>query len=276
MDLFQEYNAAMTRRHLFKRGALGLGTAALATLMPDRLLAVPEKRRASGGLPGLPHFAAKAKRAIYLFMNGGPAQMDLFDYKPRMDSYFDRDLPNSIRRGQRLTTMSSGQPRFPIAPSNPPWQGRNPCQRAPALDRAHGGRSVRHQDDAHRGDQSRPRGNVHLHGQPDPRTGQPGKLAQLRPGQRQPQPARLRRDDAELDARQRSGPLPKTVGLRFPSRATFGSVFALAGGSGAVSAQSARRGCANAPPHARRPGPAQSAPARRSRRSRHAHAHRAI
>src|SRR5438477_614578 len=117
MDLFQEYNAVMTRRHLFKRGALGLGTAALATLMPDRLLAIPEERQATGGLPGLPHFAPKAKRAIYLFMNGGPAQMDLFDYKPRMDSYFDRDLPNSIRRGQRLTTMSSGQPRFPIAPS---------------------------------------------------------------------------------------------------------------------------------------------------------------
>ena len=118
MDLFQEYNTVMTRRHLFKRGALGLGTAALATLMPERMLAVPEERQqATGGLPGLPHFAPKAKRAIYLFMNGGPAQMDLFDYKPRMEEYFDRDLPNSIRRGQRLTTMSSGQPRFPIAPS---------------------------------------------------------------------------------------------------------------------------------------------------------------
>jgi hypothetical protein len=116
MDLFQEYNTVMSRRHLFKRGALGLGTAALATLMPDRLLQADEPQ-ATGGLPGLPHFAPKAKRAIYLFMNGGPAQMDLFDYKPRMDGYFDRDLPNSVRRGQRLTTMSSGQPRFPIAPS---------------------------------------------------------------------------------------------------------------------------------------------------------------
>src|SRR5262249_45516317 len=118
MDLFQEYNTVMTRRHLFKRGALGLGTAALATLIPERMLAVPEERQqATGGLSGLPHFAPKAKRAIYLFMNGGPAQMDLFDYKPRMEEYFDRDLPNSIRRGQRLTTMSSGQPRFPIVPS---------------------------------------------------------------------------------------------------------------------------------------------------------------
>jgi hypothetical protein len=106
----------MTRRHFFKKGAMGLGTAALASLMPDLLLAAPETT-ASGGLPGLPHFAPKAKRAIYLFMNGGPSQMDLWDYKPRMREFFDRDLPDSVRRGQRLTTMSSGQARFPIAPS---------------------------------------------------------------------------------------------------------------------------------------------------------------
>jgi hypothetical protein len=109
----------MTRRHLFKRGALGLGTVALASLMPDRLLAARDAAAAAaaGGLPGLPHFAPWAKRAIYLFMNGGPSQMDLWDYKPRMNSFFDRDLPDSVRRGQRLTTMSSGQARFPVAPS---------------------------------------------------------------------------------------------------------------------------------------------------------------
>ncbi len=67
--------------------------------------------------PGLPHFAPKAKRAIYLFMNGGPSQLDLFDYKPKMDAMFDKDLPDSIRKGQRLTTMTSGQARFPVAPS---------------------------------------------------------------------------------------------------------------------------------------------------------------
>ena len=65
----------------------------------------------------MPHFPPKAKRAIYLFMNGGPSQMDLFDYKPRMNAMFDKDLPDSIRKGQRLTTMTSGQARFPIAPS---------------------------------------------------------------------------------------------------------------------------------------------------------------
>src|ERR1700683_797515 len=103
MDILAEHRLALTRRHFFKAGAMGLGTAALASLMPDRLLAVPQGER-SGGLPELPHFAPRAKRAIYLFMNGGPSQMDLFDYKPRMESFFNRDLPESIRQGQRLTT----------------------------------------------------------------------------------------------------------------------------------------------------------------------------
>ena len=112
MDPIREHMQAMTRRHFFRAGAMGLGTAALATLMAQD--ATPQ---AATGLPGLPHFAPKAKRAIYLFMNGGPAQQDLFDYKPRMNEFFDRDLPESIRMGQRLTTMTSGQSRFPIAPS---------------------------------------------------------------------------------------------------------------------------------------------------------------
>ncbi len=72
---------------------------------------------ADGPLPDLPHFAPKAKRAIYLFMAGAPCQMDLFDYKPKMDDLFDEDFPESIRMGQRLTTMTSEQERFPLAPS---------------------------------------------------------------------------------------------------------------------------------------------------------------
>jgi hypothetical protein len=73
--------------------------------------------QAVGGQAGLPHFAPKAKRAIYLHMLGAPPQIDLFDYKPGMSAWFDKDLPDSIRKGQRLTTMTSGQTRFPIAPS---------------------------------------------------------------------------------------------------------------------------------------------------------------
>jgi hypothetical protein len=109
MDPIQNYLRTMTRRHFFRAGALGLGTAALATLLPERA--------AANEMPGLPHFAPKARRAIYLFLNGGPSQMDLFDYKPAMNDLFDKDLPDSIRKGQRLTTMTSGQSRFPIAPS---------------------------------------------------------------------------------------------------------------------------------------------------------------
>jgi hypothetical protein len=113
MEPMHEYARTMTRRHFFGRGALGLGTAALASLLPARA-AEPTP---TGGLTGLPHFAPKARRAIYLFMNGGPSQMDLLDYKPKMAEMFDKDLPDSIRKGQRLTTMTSGQARFPIAPS---------------------------------------------------------------------------------------------------------------------------------------------------------------
>jgi hypothetical protein len=113
MDPIRDHARTMTRRHFFGRGALGLGTAALASLLPARAA----EETPTGGLPGLPHFAPKAKRAIYLFMNGGPSQMDMLDYKPKMAELFDKDLPESIRKGQRLTTMTSGQARFPLAPS---------------------------------------------------------------------------------------------------------------------------------------------------------------
>jgi hypothetical protein len=69
------------------------------------------------GVGGLPHFPAKAKRVIYLFQAGAPSQLDLFDYKPQLAAHFDKDLPDSIRRGQRITTMTSGQSRLPVAPS---------------------------------------------------------------------------------------------------------------------------------------------------------------
>jgi hypothetical protein len=107
-----------TRRQFFARGARGLGVAALATMLGDELKAGPAPNVEShGGLTGLPHFPPKAKRAIYLHMVGAPPQIELYDYKPQMASWFDKDLPDSIRQGQRLTTMTSGQTRFPIAPS---------------------------------------------------------------------------------------------------------------------------------------------------------------
>ena len=113
MNPIQEHMSAMTRRHFFKAGALGLGTAALASMSP-KVQAAP---RVEGGITGLPHFPPKAKRAIYLLMNEGPSQMDMWDYKPKMAEMFDKDLPKSVIGTQRLTTMTSGQTRFPIAPS---------------------------------------------------------------------------------------------------------------------------------------------------------------
>jgi hypothetical protein len=121
MNPIQENLDAMTRRHFFGRSAVGLGTAALASLIPSPVQAAAGTSP-TGGLPDLPHFAPKAKRAIYLFMNGGPSQMDMFDYKPAMVKMFDKDLPESIRMGQRLTTMTSGQTRFPVAPSKYKFQ----------------------------------------------------------------------------------------------------------------------------------------------------------
>jgi len=108
MHPFDEYVRNITRRHFFAKGSHLLGTAALAALAGTD--------RARAALPQ-PHHAAKAKHVIYLHMVGGPPQMDLYDYKPKMVEYFDKDLPDSIRMGQRLTTMTSGQARFPIAPS---------------------------------------------------------------------------------------------------------------------------------------------------------------
>ncbi|MCU0715068.1 MAG: DUF1501 domain-containing protein [Pirellula sp.] len=115
--LFEEYVRNETRRQFFRRGGNALGLAALASLGLPTAQTLGEDTQVLGGLPTLPHFAPKAKRVIYLHMVGGPSQMDLYDYKPQMNDWFDKDLPESIRNGQRLTTMTSGQSRFPIAPS---------------------------------------------------------------------------------------------------------------------------------------------------------------
>jgi uncharacterized protein (DUF1501 family) len=107
---------AETRRQFFGRSARGIGSIALFSLLAEHSGAASETK-VIGGQPGLPHFAPKAKRAIYLHMLGAPPQLETFDYKPGMKEWFDKDLPESIRSGQRLTTMTAGQTRFPIAPS---------------------------------------------------------------------------------------------------------------------------------------------------------------
>jgi len=107
---------ARNRRTFLTRSAAGLGLVALESLLAGDARSQP-RVKGTGGLPGFPHFAAKASRVIYLFQSGAPAQMDLFDYKPQLAKYRGQNLPDSIRRGQRLTTMTSGQSSFPVAPS---------------------------------------------------------------------------------------------------------------------------------------------------------------
>jgi hypothetical protein len=121
MEPHLEHEMLETRRQFFGRAATGIGVAALASLLNPRLSA---EAQASGpasdadhGVLDKPHFRPTAKRVIYLHMNGAPSQLDTFDYKPGLAGLFDKDLPDSVRMGQRITTMTSGQTRLPIAPS---------------------------------------------------------------------------------------------------------------------------------------------------------------
>jgi len=123
MSLFHDWVRYETRRQFFSRGASALGCAALVSLMGKDWAsaafgeAAPPAPGEAAARPNRAHFPGKAKHVIYLHMVGGPSQIDLFDYKPKMQEQFDKDLPDSIRMGQRLTTMTSGQARFPVAPS---------------------------------------------------------------------------------------------------------------------------------------------------------------
>ena len=121
MDPILEYHQQQTRRQFFSGAGLKVGGMALAGLLCSEQLAAAGENSSPANmhpaLPGLPHFAPKAKRLIYLHMNGAPSQIDLFDNKPVLHDYFDKELPDSIRNGQRITTMTSGQARFPVAPS---------------------------------------------------------------------------------------------------------------------------------------------------------------
>src|SRR6476469_5664173 len=101
MNPLDELRLAMSRRHFFNRCGVSLGTAVLASMLSDDALAEPAVEggsSATGGLPGVPHFAPKAKRVIYLFQSGGPSQLELFDYKPQLEKFRGQDLPDSIRR----------------------------------------------------------------------------------------------------------------------------------------------------------------------------------
>ena len=111
----------MTRRELFGRSAQGIGMAALASLLtrdgyatPD---ALPTKAPTGGGQPGVPHHPPRVKRVIFLHQSGGPSQLETFDYKPSLEKLHGTELPDSIRGGQRITGMTSGQTTFPCVKS---------------------------------------------------------------------------------------------------------------------------------------------------------------
>jgi hypothetical protein len=121
MNAFEEFRQHITRRHFLSAGSHLLGTAALASLAASGAARSAIGAASRDPRTAAPHvltrLAPRAKQVIYLHMVGGPPQMDMYDYKPVMREWYDKDLPDSVRMGQRLTTMTSGQARFPIAPS---------------------------------------------------------------------------------------------------------------------------------------------------------------
>lgn len=117
MQPLHDYWFNINRRQLLRSSAAG-GLSLLGTTALKQLIAADgEAPKVSSGLSGLPHFAPKAKRVIYLHMEGAPSQLDTLDYKPDLTALFDKDLPDSVRGTQRLTGMTSGMSRFPIAPT---------------------------------------------------------------------------------------------------------------------------------------------------------------
>ena len=128
MNPFLESQRHQTRRQFFGSTGLRLGGTALAAMLANAVTrtanAAPQMLPP---LPGLPHFAPKAKAIIYLHMNGGPSQIDLWDNKPVLQEHFDKELPDSIRKGQRITTMTSGQSRLPVAPSKFKFAQQGQC-----------------------------------------------------------------------------------------------------------------------------------------------------
>src|SRR5919204_668981 len=123
-----ECDLQLTRRQWFGRGATGIGVAALASLLAKDGLAGGAP--ASGDmppLPGLPHWAPRAKRVVVLWQGGAPSQVDLFDPKPGLVLRRLQELPASVREGTRLSTMTSGQANFPILPAIKPFARYGQC-----------------------------------------------------------------------------------------------------------------------------------------------------
>ncbi len=134
MHPFFEHQLDLTRRQFFNSAALNFGGVAVGMLaaQSNLLAAAPSKppvEMMHKPLTGFPHHKPTAKAVIYLHMNGAPSQLDTWDYKPQLEKHFDEDLPASIRNNQRITTMTSGQARFPVAPSKFKFTQKGKCGR---------------------------------------------------------------------------------------------------------------------------------------------------
>ena len=130
MNPLDEHCTLSTRRQFFGRSRIALGTAALAMLLDANSSSAQKKgksTRTGGGLPGLPHLEPKAKRVIYLFQSGGPSQMDLLDYKPKLEELHGSELPASVRGGQRLTEFTSKQKSLPVTRSKYKFTQHGQC-----------------------------------------------------------------------------------------------------------------------------------------------------
>jgi len=127
MNPFLEHQLLQTRRQFFGDSGIRLGGIAMASLLGAPPLGAASSQ-VHPALPGLPHFAGKAKAVIYLHMNGGPSQLDTWDYKPNLLAEYNKDLPKEFL-GDRITTMTSGQGRFPVAPSRFKFSQHGECGR---------------------------------------------------------------------------------------------------------------------------------------------------
>ena len=214
MNAIQNHVESVCRRHFFGQIGLGLGTAALASIMPDVAFAADSSDASAkriGGLDGLPHFEPKATRAIYLFMAGAPSQIDMLDYKPKLNDFFQKDLRKmpEVQMGQRITTMTSGQGALPIAPSkyefeqcgeSGAWVSELLPHHKKIVDDIAIVRSLHTEAINHD-----PAITYICTGHQLPGAGQFGFVAQLRPGYDECRSARLRRHDTYLD-RPQAGP----------------------------------------------------------------------
>lgn len=129
MDPATHFQRNVTRRQLFDYARNGVGAAALASLLGNESFAQPSRNSTSTGLPDLPHFAPKAKGAIYLFQSGGPSHIDLFDYKPNLQTMHGKPLPDSVKGTQRVTGMTSGQKQFLTNAPIKPFRQHGDCGR---------------------------------------------------------------------------------------------------------------------------------------------------